>query len=298
MEAAERESKRRKDRAATDRITETLKDCTFAPRGSASSPRRSARQFVTDQRRRFNKSQSHLLAIVQEARKEDFKKYKSKPVINNKSKEMMHKKLRERNHHKDALRDDIEYSAKIKNKMQMSEYNGETALKNKNNFKFIVSKYMREYENALLTLNLNPIRNEHISFHTMQKIMAKMGFIGSSNETLGQIFNKIFTRLNPDKSNTVSTQKLMQFIAAVLNIQLKNSPFNPAKIHKEYKQLYLMRKSYYEGNRRSFGSPDKLGSAPRAKTSLAESYKQPLASERASKSPTGAINGNPNYLKE
>ena len=221
MKTAEQEAKFRKHKATTDRITKTLKNCTFTPRDS---PTRTFDQFFTDQRNHFNKSQNHLLHAIQEAHKEECQI--TKPNYG---------RSKERVHHDDIVKDrGLRYRSLVKGVSMVSK-------------KLSVSKYIKEHKNVLLSLHLNPEQEQRISFFTMQQIMSRMGLVNISNERL---LVKIFNELKPDESNTISSLELMEFIAEILNVPLKNSSLNSARLHKDYHQLYLMRKNYkgYRGN--------------------------------------------------
>eukprot|EP00826_Nyctotherus_ovalis_P016808 TRINITY_DN14893_c0_g1_i13.p1 TRINITY_DN14893_c0_g1~~TRINITY_DN14893_c0_g1_i13.p1 ORF type:complete len:529 (-),score=142.82 TRINITY_DN14893_c0_g1_i13:183-1769(-) len=113
----------------------------------------------------------------------------------------------------------------------------------------VVNKFLKEFTYCISSLNSNWEKDPWIGFEEMKELMNRMGFTpvsaNSDKEKYEILLNKLFTSLDEKDRGKINVEQLRAAIAAILNIALdsKKSTAEVHKLHKEYKLLYLLKKS-------------------------------------------------------
>eukprot|EP00826_Nyctotherus_ovalis_P044542 TRINITY_DN4811_c0_g2_i11.p1 TRINITY_DN4811_c0_g2~~TRINITY_DN4811_c0_g2_i11.p1 ORF type:complete len:461 (+),score=114.01 TRINITY_DN4811_c0_g2_i11:536-1918(+) len=272
MESASEGLRERRSQALAQKVSGMMKDCTFRPNGERSAHRRNASQFITDQRNLHVLSKINLLKMVEEAHKREIGNCKEKPSISQNSKDLLGKRhsteVCKRLYPKDAAKASpakaplphpvkskelTASESKVVNRLYRDAKCKEERCKKggmevKKEWKcasdeYVISKFMKELASCIAGLGVDVVESPFVSFEVMKRLFVGMGFAHSNpanDKELDQIFAKIFDMLIDSQQNLVHIDKLKVFIAAILNIQLDDSP--ELKIAKEFKQLSLLRK--------------------------------------------------------
>lgn len=113
----------------------------------------------------------------------------------------------------------------------------------------VVNKFLKEFTYCVSSLNSNWEKDPWIGFEEVKELMSRMGFApvsaSSDKEQYEILLNKLFTSMDEKDRGKINVEQLRTAVAAILNIALdpKKSTTEIHKLHKEYKLLYLLKKS-------------------------------------------------------
>jgi len=262
-----------------DQITKNeLKECTFVPNISQSFLKREAKQYTMDRDAYSIRAKINLNRIIAE----ECPRFSFRPLIDARSNLIastkdryntpIYERLYELSSREKVVNENSEPVLSKQKRLKKNQSSSvirlyedakarDMSLKSKRKaleiipkqcYKYIrdqhvINKFLKEFTHCLSSLDIDWEKNPWIEFAEMKELMVLMGFTTSNNdkEQYEALLNKLFTALDEKDKGKVNIDKLRIVIAGILNIALdsKKSALEIHKLHKQYKLLYLLKKS-------------------------------------------------------